>query len=270
MQPMDPIEQALVDTFIALRGTLAHLYHLLLEDGQRKAWWAADELTLTTLAARTTSVTFAPEDLTQLAPGWIGVRPETLAVAHAANTLKDQLATRVLALRPIHGANGARATATALLRGPGGEPRTSLRQAYRRLLLLDTAPARMGFTHARAHRSICHLTRSQAHTLIENIFHDERDRAYALAQLHQHPHATLYQVYPGSAHLRVNLVWHDGSRQARQAHSALIFPLHAEDPLPSHSFPGPDPNPRLPRSDLRIDPTPLIAHTPIHAGTPAA
>lgn len=259
------IEAELLATFRGLRTSLAKLHTALVADGGSRHWVSLAGKSLETLAGHCVAITYGETELTHTEPGLIGVRPPTLALAETVNTLKTRLTHQVLALRTAYGAGGARTRALALLRAEGA-PRVSLRQAYRHLLVLDAAPERIGFSYARAHRSIRTLTFDAASTLIENIFDDEQDRAQALERLHAHRHRPLYQVYPASAHLRANLVWPDGRRQARLAHSALLYPAAAGDPIPAYRTPNDRAGARAARSDLRIAREPLIAHTPIHLG----
>ncbi|WP_019023013.1 hypothetical protein [Thioalkalivibrio sp. ALE23] len=264
------IEEKLATDFAGLLRLRARLRVAIQRDAKERFYWSADDMNLEALASMTTSVTFGEDSLTQTLTGLIGVSESAVELGREINALKDRLEQHVLDLRPHYGNHGARSRAMDILR-EAGEVRVSLRQTYRHVLVLDEKPRRVGFTWARSHRSIRKLSMDQAREIIEATFQDEQDREFALEQLAALKPYALYQAYPPERHLRANLVWPDGTRCAKPAHSPFLFPMEPGEAPPEYRVPKErQDRPHAPRSDRSIAPEPAIPHTPIHIGRPQA
>ncbi len=233
------------------------------------------------LAARALSSLAFPGDegLTHTLPGVLGASSNTLQIAHEVNQAKTRFKAAVVALRKDAAGSG-RDEVRQVLREAGHDD-LSLRQAYREMVVLDTIPARIGFTWVTSVRSVRTLSRGAAEEYLHATMREEWRLNGALDAIRRLPaSAPLYIVREIKPHLRANLFFPSGARRSVMAHSPILFPLAPDQRPPVHgmpvrprvpdkpgevdTFPTETPaGPRLPRSNRVIASQPLIPGTPI-------
>ncbi len=201
-------------------------------------------------------------------PGLVGASRETLALAMALNEAKEAFRKALQAMQPHKvkvERGGRRVTlplATYTLQSIG-RARLHRLQAFRRLVVLEDRPDRLGFTWAHT-RTITRIDADEARRRLMRLGDDPAIRAQIerLAQLL--PGEKLAVVLPTATHARVNVVWRrEGGIVRKQLKSALplLIPARPGQPLPPFSplrpERGRDPH-RLRRMDTRLEEEPFL------------
>ncbi|NJN48378.1 MAG: hypothetical protein HC808_20005 [Candidatus Competibacteraceae bacterium] len=201
-------------------------------------------------------------------PGIIGASPATLEAAHTCNGAKDAFKAAVLQLKTLskteagllmtdlHRRNEEVATAMKRM----GAARLNLKQAYRHIPLLDSRPLKIGFTWSKQGRTIQRTSVGETRRLLERRRETPQIRQ-ELSRLNSLPDSEqLARVRGVCPHLRANIVFADGGkvsnhRRLIQAPLPILVPLQANKPLPDFVPIDTEPqdNPRLRRSDVRIE-----------------
>ncbi len=200
-------------------------------------------------------------------PGIIGAGAATLTAAQACNESKDAFKTSVLALKTLTKPNARavlldlhkRHEEVAATMKRMGAARLNLKQAYRRIPLLDRRPEKIGFTWSKQGRTIQRTTPAEARRLLER----RRETPQVLLELRQltgiPPNEVLARVRSVCPHLRANIVFVNPNGQVRrrlmQAPLPILVPLQPGERLPEFVPIPPVPvgSLRLQRSDVRIE-----------------
>jgi len=201
-------------------------------------------------------------------PGIIGASPATLEAAHACNAAKDAFKAAVLQLKTLskteagllmtdlHRRNEEVATAMKRM----GAARLNLKQAYRHIPLLDSRPLKIGFTWSKQGRTIQRTNVRETRRLLERRretpqVKQELGRLTSLPDSEQ-----LARVRGVCPHLRANIVFADSGKASNrrrliQAPLPILVPLQENEALPDFVpiETEPQDNPRLRRSDVRIE-----------------
>jgi hypothetical protein len=216
----------------------------------------------------------APRE-TLLCAGFIGASPETLKLVQAVNESKDSFKKSILALKsakipktdPFLSAEFntilPRSSETTQVLQKLGLARLHLKQCYRKIPILQSAPSKISWTwaHTRAikkidvAKAIEMLLKKGQRTAIDM----QLQKLQSLSA--KEPLAIVQELAP---HLRANLVFKEAETQQRQMIKGplpLFFPCTPETPRPHFSPPVPKQHKddsRSKRSDIKIDPTPFI------------
>jgi hypothetical protein len=245
----EEIEQA-----VAMRGKAIHLYHALwYEEGQE----GRDTLTC---------------------PGIVGASPATLESAQACNASKEEFKRAILALKglskaesnalmsDLHHRNEEVAAAMRRM----GAARLNLKQAYRHIPLLAERPIKIGFTWSKQGRAIQRTSVGEARRLLERR-RDSPQLRLELQRLANIPEKEiLARVRSVCPHLRANIVFENkengSERRLMQAPLPILVPLQPGQGLPEFVPVAPEPpeNPRLQRSDVRIEEELFLPSIRIH------
>lgn len=200
-------------------------------------------------------------------PGIIGASPETLAVARQCNEAKDAFKAAVLALKTLTKPEvnalmmdlHKRHETVAVAMKRMGAARLHLKQAYRRIPLLEQRPEKIGFTWSKQGRTIQRTSVPEARRLLQQ----RRETPQVQLEL-QHlaglsDQEMLARVRRVCPHLRANIVFAGPGiqvqRRLMQAPLPILVPLQAGERLPEFIPIAPEPagNLRLQRSDVRIE-----------------
>ncbi len=160
--------------------------------------------------------------------GLIGVNNDTLAQAKRVNIAKKNLSDVVALIKhsvrktsleeTLHHMQGNKELRTIL--NAIGAKKLHLRQSTRRITLLPNEPRRVGFTLTRQSRIVEKLSFSETARLIDA--HNFENVANHLATLPAS--TTFYRIRKQAAHVRANIVTHDGHRYQRTASMPLMYP----------------------------------------------
>lgn len=244
------------DEGLAMRVKAVHLYHTLwYEDGQD-----------------------GRETLT--CPGIIGASEATLSAARVCNVVKNNFKEAVLSLKALSKADTnslmmdlqRRNEEVAISMKRIGAARLNLKQAYRRIPVLDRRPQKIGFTWSRQGRTIQRTSVAEARRLLERRSDSQQLRMelQRLAQISEDE--VLARIRGVCPHLRANLVFEnpdgtDGAaRRLIQAPLPILVPLKPGQSLPDFVPIAPQPSGslRLQRSDVRIEEEPFLPSIRIH------
>ena len=200
-------------------------------------------------------------------PGIIGATLATVNEAYACNAAKDDFKKAILALKTLKKSQADEFIAELHQRSAEvnsamqrmGAARLNLKQAYRHIPILDVRPIKIGFTWSKQGKTIQRTTVSEARRLLEK----RRDMPQVrndLNRLQQIPNdEVLARVRTVCPHLRANVVFENAintlDRRLIQAPLPIIVPLRPGERLPEFVPIPPVPlgNPRLQRSDVRIE-----------------
>ncbi len=212
-------------------------------------------------------------------PGIVGASPETLIAARICNAAKDRFKTATLALKRL-GRVEAKAVMTDLHRRQQsvalamrrmGAARLNLKQAYRRIPLLEECPLKIGFTWSRQGRVIQRTSVEEAQRLLEQRVEAPQITIERRKLAELGSDEVLARVRSVCPHLRANLVFStsDGSgvwRRLMQAPLPILVPLQVGQSLPEFAPVASEPpvNPRLRRADVRIEDEPYLPSVRIH------
>ncbi|MEE4376662.1 MAG: DNA replication terminus site-binding protein [Candidatus Competibacteraceae bacterium] len=268
----------LLENFQHLLSSLNQFCTALRNDNRLPAWVSRTEQEINaSLAPRTKAISLyqalwyegdqdGRETLT--CPGIIGASPATLEAARTCNTKKDKFKAIVLQLKilskaeaslimaDLHSRNEEVATAMKRM----GAARLNLKQAYRHIPLLDRRPLKIGFTWSKQGRTIQRTNVSETRRLLERRRETPQIRQ-ELNQLSTLPdNEQLARVRGVCPHLRANIVFAEGGKASNrrrliQAPLPILVPLQGNEALPDFVpiETEPQDNPRLRRSDVRIE-----------------
>ncbi len=266
----------LLEAFHALAAALAAVSAAVRDDAPRGCWLAgAGEAPRAQAAEALADIWYRHEGdgrVTTSCLGLLGCSTETLALAVQANAAKDGFKAAALKLRGRPSTRRERLLAEVLetwhAREPGlaramsagGFGRVHLTQAYRHLPVLESAPARVGFSWTSRARAIVRLSVADAQRLVEALPDHHTAKAVYHARLAALPaDEMLARVRYLTPNVVANLVFPspDGEmRKAMRVHLPLLFPLESGAALPEHGEPADAPHPRgrrLLRADRRIE-----------------
>jgi hypothetical protein len=201
-------------------------------------------------------------------PGIVGASSETMEKALACNKAKDDFKEAVLALKYLSKSNASvlmadlhkRNETVAIAMKHMGAARLNLKQAYRHIPLLTKRPLKIGFTWSRQGRVIQRTSVNEARRLLERR-RETPQLLTELQRLSEIPETEiLARVRSICPHLRANVVFENEvkggfERRLIQAPLPVLVPLRPGEPLPEFVPIAPEPleNPRLQRSDVRIE-----------------
>lgn len=205
-------------------------------------------------------------------PGIVGVSADTVQVIQSANAAKDAFKRAVLALKTVTRteANSIMAdlnrrneeVATTLRRM--GAARLNLKQAYRRIPLLEKRPLKVGFTWSKQGRTIQRTTVAEIRSLLDRRLTTPQ-RQVEMERLSALPSSeVLARVRTVCPHLRANVVFTNDKnnlkRRLIQAPIPVAVYLQPGESLPD--FVPVDLEPtggrRLQRSDMRLEDEPFL------------
>lgn len=212
-------------------------------------------------------------------PGIVGASAKTLIAAHACNTAKDAFKAAVLAIKSC-GRMEVKDAMTDLHRRwepvaeamrRMGAARLNLKQAYRHIPVLEQCPLKIGFTWSKQGRVIQRTSVETALRLLEQRIETPQIRLeqQRLSEISSdEPLARVRSVCP---HLRANIVFAEiggsgVSRRLMQAPLPILIPMNNHDHFPEFVSVSPEPpaNPRLRRSDVRIEDEPFLPSIRVH------
>jgi hypothetical protein len=267
----------LLESFKQMLATLAEFSTHLREDVRLPAWVShTDPEVRSNLDMRLKAVqlfqTLWYEDgqdgrETLTCPGIIGASPETLAAAANCNAAKHTFKDVVQKLKRV-----ARPDAVSLMLEVQGRDdlvnesmrrigaaRLNLKQAYRRIPVLERCPAKIGFTWSQQGRAIQRTSVAEARQLLQHRCESPQVQADLERLANLQDTEILARVRSVCPHLRANLVFETGSdkveRRLMQAPLPILVPLQPGEQLPEFVPISPEPtgNLRLQRSDVRIE-----------------
>ncbi|RMD71659.1 MAG: hypothetical protein D6819_01030, partial [Gammaproteobacteria bacterium] len=172
-------------------------------------------------------------------PGLLGASRETLALAKALNEAKDHLKKAFQSMQPfkVKVEEGGRTItlplATYTLQSIG-RARLHRIQAFRKLVIMEERPDRLGFTWAHT-RTIVRIDADEARRKLLRLGSDAAIEAQLEKLELLSPGEKLAVVLPTATHARVNVAWRKGGQVVRrQVKSALpiLIPCRAGQPLP--------------------------------------
>jgi len=200
-------------------------------------------------------------------PGIIGASPETMVAARQCNDAKDAFKAAVLALKTLPkpevnalmlDLHKRHETVAAAMKRMGAA-RLHLKQAYRRIPLLEQRPEKIGFTWSKQGRTIQRTRVPEARRLLQQR-RETPQVQLELQRLASLPeNEVLARVRRVCPHLRANLVFAGPggqvNRRLMQTPLPILIPLQAGERLPEFVPIAPEPvgNLRLQRSDVRIE-----------------
>lgn len=221
----------------------------------------------------------APKEIIVCA-GFLGASETTLKIVQALNKAKDDFKKAILALKThkiplqdellntqFNQAYPQRDTETAKLLKKSGLARLHLKQCYRKLPILATAPLKIGWTWAHT-RSIKKITVAQAYEKLAQKAqkNPEIGIQLQLKKLMGLPEKTpLAIVQELAPHLRANVILEDAQGLSRRlmikGSMPIFYPAQLQTPVPLFKPVPPkcDKNKnRVRRSDERLDPIPFL------------
>lgn len=238
-----PLSDYELQTGIEMRTKVAHLYSALwYEDGQD----GRDTINC---------------------PGLIGAGSNTVQCIHAANNAKDAFKNAVLALKSVTKAeansvmadlNRRNEEVAATMRRMGAA-RLNLKQAYRRIPVLEERPLKVGFTWSKQGRTIQRTTVAEVRGLLESRMITPQLQV-EMERLGSIPSSEiLARVRTVCPHLRANIVFMNDNNELKrrliQAPIPIAVHLRAGEPLPDFVPVDSEPTAvrRLQRSDMRLE-----------------
>lgn len=277
-----------INTFEKLQNSLLELHHYIKEDKHLMAWMQ-DGKTLAeynnSIIARVKAfallnqLEYTPEQEPReiiIGAGFIGCSSTTIEYARAVNTAKDEFKAAILTLKEakvsakdemlnktMESLLNKRSSITQNTLRKVGLARLHLKQCYRRIPILETAPIKISWTWANT-RSIKRITVAQAKQMLEK---KTRDNGIAL-QLQKLSSLSdseeLAIVQDLAPHLRSNIVLPDGDAVKRlmiKGPVPIFFPADRNTSPPIFKAPKPKTaksQERLTRADVRINPEPFL------------
>lgn len=227
----------------------------------------------------------APKEIIVCA-GFLGASPKTLEIVKSLNLKKEHFKKTILALKAnrisLHDSllnsyfnevYPQRDIQTADILKKSGLARLHLKQCYRKLPILPTAPLKMGWTWAHT-RSIKKITVAQAYQKLCQKAQKNQEAGLQLQikKLMNLPeHTSLAIVQELAPHLRTNIILEDAQGEQRRVmikgSMPIFYPAQIHTALPVFK-PVPqkcDKNKdRVLRSDVQLDPTPFLPGLRIH------
>ena len=209
--------------------------------------------------------------------GLIGASPELIDSAQQLNNTKalfKSLATqyRLRQDTELQQQLHKRTLKLAELLHRQGASRLHLKQCYRQIPILETAPVKVGFSWYTSGRSIRKLTPEEA---LQKLMKMDTSQPHIQLQLSAvgklRPGDMLAQIQTQVPVIRANMVWKQQdsvTRKARNTSLPILIALSNENPvLPAYNEPPlspPEARSRLERNDLKIDPQPYLPSLRAH------
>lgn len=272
-------------TFSALNHALNTLSERILKDNTLFAWLdglatdehlAARKAIVETLTQLEYTPDQAPREILVVA-GLIAASPATLAATHQVNDAKRafkeamlQLKAKKIPLRSDH-FNEAfekllpkRNSKTAATLKRYGLSRLHLKQCYRTIPILETAPDKISWTWANT-RAITKISLEEAENRLKKLG-DDAGIQTQLQQLSYLPKTESLAIVQSLApHLRANIVFHAGTekevRTMIKGPVPIFYPATANTPIPKFKAPKLKPQEgrtRAIRSDVKLSPVPFL------------
>ena len=233
--------------------------------------------------------TQAPREIL-ICAGFLGASTKTIECAKIVNHDKDHFKSTILELRKAKLTidqswfhknlnSPQRDSRTHSTLSQLGLARLHLKQCYRKIPILDSAPSKISWTWAHT-KSIKKITAKEAYNMLIKKTADE-GITFQLAKLaklpESEPLAIIQELAP---HLRANLVFknesNDTSRKMIKGPIPIIFPATTCTHYPKFAPPSPKcdkDKERAVRNDVKIEPTPFLpairAHRYLSVKTPA-
>lgn len=290
------LRQDVLTSFMALQSRLENLCDAINKDSELVAWVHEDSeshFALRNVSAREQAIALfkqiqyhdkqAPREIIVL-PGFIGASPATLTTVDEVNQAKDTFKQSVLALKAakinlqdLHFTEqfdkllNARTTSMTHTMQKMGLARLHLKQCYRKIPVLQQAPAKISWTwaHTKAIKKISAI-KAQEMLLKKG---DDVGIQIQLQKLQALPaHEQLAIVQELAPHLRANIVLNGdvATRLMIKGPVPIFFPCDLQTPYPAFKIPQKkslrDQN-RSIRNDVRLDPTPFLPAIRAHRYT---
>ncbi len=290
------LRQDVLDSFITLQASLEDLCTAIKKDSELIAWVHEDSeshFALSNLSAREQAIALfkqiqyhdkqAPREIIVL-PGFIGASVATLTRVDEVNKVKDAFKQAVLALKSAkinvqdpHFTEqfdellNTRATPLTQTMQKMGLARLHLKQCYRKIPVLQQAPAKISWTWAHT-KAIKKISAIKAQEMLQKKG-DDIGIQIQLQKLHALPaHEQLAIVQELAPHLRANIVLNNdlATRVMIKGPVPIFFPCDIQTPYPAFKIPQKkslrDQN-RSIRNDVRLDPTPFLPAIRAHRYT---
>lgn len=204
-------------------------------------------------------------------PGIIGASPHTLAIANACNIAKEAFKLAVLALKSQKDCEkfkqNRQETILTVMRSLG-IARLNLKQAYRRIPVIQTKPIRIGFTWSKQGKVIQRMSKLSVQRLLEKRANTQPYELQLLSEIHQDE--KLAHVRSICPHLLANVVLPGANgtiRRLIQAPLPILIPLSIGESLPSFVPITPEYQHnkiRTKRIDVQIENKPFLPSVRIH------
>jgi hypothetical protein len=201
----------------------------------------------------------APREIL-ICPGFIGASLSTINLARELNECKERFKKKIIACK-----NNAqqqkimRSEAISALLQSAGLGRLHLKQCYRKIPILSTAPKKITWTWAHT-RSIKKITVAKARTLLLQKGEDIGIQLQLQQLNYLNEHEPLAIVQELAPHLRANIVYPANAiihRQMIKGPIPILFLCTIETPYPDFSPPSekqPKNKNRSIRCDVKLDP----------------
>lgn len=278
---MTPLDSAVLEAFEALQQRLSTFSQQLKQDKPR-CWLPGSPADLSIharLAELYSDIWYIDGSdgrTTRSQCGLVAGSPQLLDLANLVNQAKTHFKQTVIAYHASEGkypdtALKTRAKALAEALNREGLARLHLKQCYRHIPVLEFTPTKVGFNWYCSGRSIKRLSVEAVMRMLQKMDTGQPHieiQLQVLASLP--PDEPLAQLQTQAPVVRANLQWSEnGVRQRRALNCALplLFPLRDGDEFPIHNeiaSAPPEVRERKERSDLRIEPIPLLPGLRIH------
>lgn len=272
------LRQDVLDTFLVLQSKLQELCDAIIKEPELAAWVqeeSQNELFMGAMSAREKAILLfkqleyqnlqAPREIIVL-PGFIGASVSTLDKVTALNNAKEQFKKSMLALKAsVKPTNLANAMAQM------GLARLHLKQCYRKIPVLKSAPQKISWTWAHT-KSIKRISIAKANELLLKKGEDLgiQIQLQKLNSLTANEELAIVQEL--APHLRANIVLSDenASRLMIKGPVPIFYPCLPETPFPAFKVPQQKTlrdESRSIRNDVRLDPTPFLPAIRAHRYT---
>jgi hypothetical protein len=199
------------------------------------------------------------------APGLAGVSAETVELAVRLNEAKQQIEALSVKWRKVmvKNSDGENVSLVQDAFSQAGLPRIHRVQLYRKLVILDSKPDRVGFFQAHS-RSVAKLDHAGVERLLRRQGGDDLTVRMALGKLNSVPfNEPLAHVKVTPSHVRANISWRKKGqivRMMRHSSMPILYVSKDADVLPLFSPPGePDAErPRLRPLDAKLEEMPFL------------
>lgn len=274
-------EAAVIEAFEALQTALRTFSHALIEETPR-CWLPGHSVAPAShkqLAELYNDIWYTDGNdgrTTRTQCGLVGCSTHLLDLAAHTNQVKTRFQHAVALFRSTEGRYPddtltTRAKALAAQLNRKGLARLHLKQCYRHIPVLSFTPLKVGFNWYRSGRSIKRISVEDAINMLLKMDKGQPHIQIQLKVLASLPtNEPLAQLQPQAPVVRANLQWREGEHLHRKALNCplpILFPLSEDKAFPAHNEIAPTPplqRERRERSDLRIDPSPLLPGLRIH------
>ncbi len=137
--------------------------------------------------------------------------------------------------------------------------RLNLLWCYRQILVLPPSLDSLSWTWATAHKSIAPITHKEVSALINEIITDDNDKKMMQDIVNNYHDHQLVRVKKVAPHLRANITFFEGDLITRKIITTPTVVISQDTSLPRIRWPDKEmKNTRLTRSDVKLNPVPII------------